>query len=321
MNYSAMFDKINSIHKKTGKSRIAIFWDMQECARKYGAGYMDYDLFEMYSLTDAQRDTYLTRGRNNELMVKYNDRSFVHFFDNKNEFYTLFGEFMHRDWVHVIEENKEKVSEFLKKHPKFIAKPINGSCGVGIKKYSLEDDFGGDVEKAYKFFLEMEGGYELEELIRQHPSVSSVYPESINTVRAVTINNKGNVKVVCTYFRIGNNGKSVDNFNNGGMVVPVDEVTGIVKDRAIDKNKVLYEVHPYTNTTIKGFKFPDWDKALEMVKKAATVIPEMGYIGWDVAFSEDGPLLVEGNDFPGHDIYQLPEHTPDKIGIMEKFRF
>jgi len=28
---------------------------------------------------------------------------------------------------------------------------------------------------------------------------------------------------------------------------------------------------------------------------------------------------VEGNNFPGHDIYQLPEHTPDKIGMYPKF--
>lgn len=46
-----MFEKINSIHEKTGKSKIYLLYDMQRCARKYGAGYMDYDLFEMYNLT------------------------------------------------------------------------------------------------------------------------------------------------------------------------------------------------------------------------------------------------------------------------------
>jgi glutathione synthase/RimK-type ligase-like ATP-grasp enzyme len=59
---------------------------------------------------------------------------------------------------------------------------------------------------------------------------------------------------------------------------------------------------------------------LDMVKEAAKVIPEMGYVGWDVAFTPNGPVLVEANDFPGHDIYQLPEHTPDKIGIYPKFK-
>ena len=139
------------------------------------------------------------------------------------------------------------------------------------------------------------------------------------TVRTVSITKDGVPHIICTYFRIGNGGRHVDNFNSGGMVAPVDEVTGIVKDRAIDKNKTLYENHPQTGAPIKGFQFPDWDKAMDMVKQAAVRVPQVGYVGWDVAFGPEGPMLVEGNNFPGHDIYQLPEHTPDKIGMMAKF--
>ena len=103
------------------------------------------------------------------------------------------------------------------------------------------------------------------------------------------------------------------------MVAPIDVETGIVQDRAIDKNKILYENHPATGTPIKGFKFPYWNEALEMCKEAAKVVPQMAYVGWDVGFTPEGPLFVEANEFPGHDIYQLPEHTPNKIGMMPKF--
>ena len=104
------------------------------------------------------------------------------------------------------------------------------------------------------------------------------------------------------------------------MVAPVDEKTGIVLQPAIDKTKTLYDNHPETGTPIKGFQFPDWDSAMEMIKEATLVVPEVGYVGWDLAFSTKGPLLMEGNPFPGHDIYQLPEHTPDKMGMMPKFQ-
>ena len=53
MNYRAMLEKTQSIHKKTGRSRIWLLQDMVRCASRYGAGYMDYDLYEMYDLTDA----------------------------------------------------------------------------------------------------------------------------------------------------------------------------------------------------------------------------------------------------------------------------
>lgn len=318
MNYKAMLEKINSIHRKTGMSRTAIFHDMRDCAVKYGAGYMDYDLFEMYNLTPEQRDTYLTRGRNNAIVVKYNDKSHFDDLGDKIRFNTLFADFLHRDWAPVTGENREEVLAFLARHPVFMAKPACGSCGWGIEKLNTADF--PSLDAVYDHLLPKAPQLELEELIVQHPAVAAIYPGSINTVRMVTIRGKsGRVYLVTAMFRIGN-GKFVDNFNSGGMVAPMDPETGSVIDRALDKQKNLYENHPATGTPIKGFVFPDWDKARAMVERAAQVVPQMGYVGWDVCFTPDGPCLVEGNQFPGHDIYQLPVHTPDKIGIMPRFR-
>ena len=39
---------------------------------------------------------------------------------------------------------------------------------------------------------------------------------------------------------------------------------------------------------------------------------------WDIAFSDKGPVMVEGNEFPGHDLFQLPGHNPQKTGIMDR---
>ena len=318
MNYKAMLDKIHSIHKKTGKGRLAIFRDMKDCAVKYGAGYMDYDLFEMYNLTPEQRDTYLTRGRNNALVVRYNAPGHMDDFGDKIKFNRRFAAFLHRDWVAVTGDNRDEVMAFLSRHQQFMAKPSQGSCGWGIEKLQVADFPSPDA--LYDHLKERAPMLELEEVITQHPAVAAIYPGSINTVRMVTIRGKsGRVYLVTAMFRIGN-GKFVDNFNSGGMVAPMDPETGTVIDRALDKQKNLYANHPATGTPIQGFRFPDWDKARALVEQAAQVIPEVGYVGWDVCFTPDGPCLVEGNQFPGHDIYQLPVHTPDKIGIMPRFR-
>jgi len=316
MDYKAMLEKIKVVNKKTGKSKISIFMDMSRCAKKYGAGYMDYDLFEMYNLTPEQRETYITRGRNAELVRKYNKPDYFHIFENKNEFNILFKNYIKRDWIDVEDSKKEDVIKFLNKHQNFMAKPKDGGCGKGIEKINSKDY--NSVEELYNYLINHEQKFELEEIIEQHESVKSIHPNSINTVRVVTILKDGVSHIICAYFRIGN-GKHVDNFNSGGMVAPVDEKTGVVADRAIDKNKNLYEVHPLTKAKIKGFKFPNWEEALEMCKEAAQIVPQMAYIGWDVAFTPNGPVFVEGNEYPGHDIYQLPEHTPEKLGMMPKF--
>lgn len=315
MDYKAMFAKVKTIHEKTNKSKIQILLDMTKCAKKFGAGYMDYDLFEMYNLTDAERDTYITRGRNNDLIAKYNNKEYFHIFENKDEFNEKFNKYLKRDWIKVNGTPKEKVIKFMEKHEIFMAKPIDGGCGKGIEKIDTKNY--NSLNELYDY-LSDNHNFELEEVIKQHEDVNKIYPGSINTVRVVTILKENKPHVICAYFRIGN-GKYVDNFNSGGMVAPINEKNGIVQDKAIDKNKVLYEKHPATGAQIKGFKFPNWDEAIEMCKEAAKIVPQMAYVGWDVGFSEKGPVFVEANEFPGHDIYQLPEHTPNKIGMMPKF--
>ena len=316
MNYGAFFDKLTLLHGKTGKSRFYLLWDMLICGVKYGAGYMDYDLFEMYNLTPAQRNTYITRGRNNALVRKYNNKDFVRLFDNKAEFNARFSQYIRRDWI-LFDKEKEDVINFICKHNVIIAKPVDGACGKGIRRMVTSDY--PDAQSLYNELLKTDRKLLLEETIVQHPKINEIYPTAVNTLRVVTIHYNGKTKIVCTYFRIGNNSNFVDNFNSTGMVVPVDEYTGIVKDKAIDKNKNLYESHPFSGTPIKGFRFPFWEEAMDMVRKASEVIPQVGYVGWDVAFTPDGPCIVEGNPFPGHDIYQLPQHTIDKHGVYEKF--
>ena len=109
MDKGAMFKKIDSIHKKTNKSKLSIFFDMINCANKYGAGYMDYDLYEMYNLNAKQRDTYITRGRNNAIDKKLNNKDFIDEVEIKNKFNKNFNKFLHRDWIYIPDTSKKEI--------------------------------------------------------------------------------------------------------------------------------------------------------------------------------------------------------------------
>ena len=55
-----------------------------------------------------------------------------------------------------------------------------------------------------------------------------------------------------------------------------------------------------------GFNIPNWDKVLNMVRSAALVMKNVGYIGWDIAILEDGCEIIEANvNYPGTNIIQL----------------
>lgn len=62
-----------------------------------------------------------------------------------------------------------------------------------------------------------------------------------------------------------------------------------------------------------GFRVPYWDEAVEFVKALALVLPDTHYCGWDIAITEDGPLMIEGNS-RGQFVWQYPI----LIGIREK---
>lgn len=314
MNFGAMFEKINVVHKKTGKNRLFIFFDVVYCGLKYQAGYVDYELFEMYNLNKEQRKTILTRGINNSYIKKFNDPSYRYILQRKDETNKLFQEFLNRDWLDFNNCTKKEFDSFVSKHNEIMVKPINGTCGKGIEKIKVKDF----SKKELYDYLKEKKEIILEEVIKQHPDMNKLYPGSINTCRIVSILKDNKVNIVVAYLRVGN-GAYVDNFNSGGMVVPINVETGRIEYPALDKNHNLYEKHPQTGTSFIGFKIPMWEEAMELVKKAGPKIPQVRFAGWDVCISEKGPILVETNDFPGHDIYQLPPHRTNGIGVLPHF--
>lgn len=318
MNYKSMFDRIDVVKSKCNKSKFLIFCDMVWCGIRYGAGYVDYDVIGFYKLNKKQRKTMLTRGINNKFVRKLNEKEYWHLFNNKNEFNEMFKEYLKRDFIYPISEKKEETNLFLKKHDVFFAKPNDGQCGKNIEKISI-NDWNGDYEKLYAYLKENKLEL-LEEPVIQCEEMNKLNPSSVNTIRMVSVmNERGDVTIIATFSRIGN-GKCVDNFNSGGMTAKIDVETGIIVENAVNKEGKVFENHPITGTKIEGFQIPYWNEAKEMVKEAAKLSRHIRYIGWDVGMSINGPVLIEGNQFPGHDIYQVAEKIGENdIGILPIF--
>lgn len=314
MDYKRFFHTINEVKKATNKSKLSIFFDIVYCGMKYQAGYLDYLLFEMYNLNREQRKTVLTRGINNAYIKKYNDKNYTYFFSHKEEFNKMFHDFIKRDWILLNGSNQEAFQQFLKNKKFVFAKPLNGTHGDNMQKIEVAK---WKNKNLYQYLME-QNLFLIEELVIQNPIMSSLNPSSINTIRVITIYKNKKAKIIAAYSRIGV-GKIVDNFNAGGMVAPIDIQSGKITYPAVNKQNTVFEKHPETGITIKGFQIPEWNQVKELVLEAAKVVPEVGLVGWDVAISDHGPLLIEGNEFPGHDIYGLPPHRENGIGMLPVF--
>ena len=324
MDFDTMGTLAGEVAARNGKPKPVVMLDMIWCGFRYQAGYTDYALFHMDRANAAQRKTYVTRGVNDRLVSRFNDAGSRHIFVNKDEFNERFSAFLGRDWMRIAypetpgydaAAEAQKLAAFCEGRDEIVAKPRDGMCGKGVEMLRPADF--ADAAALYAH-LQQSGTGIIEEKIIQHPDMAKLYPGSINTLRMVTLNNGKAVTLVLAICRIGNGGR-VDNFLNGGMMTRIDVEAGKLKYVCVDEQNRTYETHPITGTPFVGYPIPMWDQCVELAKKAALVVPQVGYVGWDLAVTPNGPVLVEGNEFPGHCLYQLPPHTPDNYGLLPLF--
>ncbi len=316
MDWKKMMATARLLHKKTGIATPKLLKDMFQCAVRYNAGYMDYKIAEMWRLSDEQRRTVITRGVSNRIVRAMKDKAYWRIFDDKTAVNTRFAPYIHRDWLRFdAQTSPEKLNAFLDRHEEILFKPLEGSSGQGIVKFQKAD-----WRDKNAFFLRLKGmgSAVLEELVVQHPQMASLCPTSVNTVRVATLLGDKQEGIVYAFVRIGN-GKVMDNVDCGGMAARVDLESGTLKTVAADKQGNVFETHPMTGTKIVGFQIPFWKEITEMCLEAMRAVPQMRFVAWDVAVTEQGPLFIEGNSFPSHAVPQFAAHYPDGIGILPEF--
>ena len=315
MDFAAMLRTARALRKKAGKPTLWLLADMAWCATQYSAGYVDYKIVEMYRLTPVQRRTQITRGISNSIVARMNDKAYWHFFDDKAEFNALFAAQVRRAWLDLRKATPSLFSAFLQERGPIICKPANGSSGQGIQKV-LPEEFA--QPEALRARLLTQGIGIVEECVVQHEALAALCPTSVNTLRIATLLGDKKQGVVYAYLRIGN-GRVMDNVDCGGMAAPVDLQTGTLCGVGADKQGNAYEKHPMTGQRIPDTVLPFWGEAVRMCLEAAQVVPQVRFVAWDVAITEQGPVFIEGNSFPSHAIPQFAAHFPDGIGILPRF--
>ena len=305
---------IDEVHKRSGKSKASIFFDMAYCAKKYGAGYYDYEIFAFYNLNKQQRATYMTRMISKKFNTFMNNWDYAHFLENKDEFNELYRDYIGRDFIEMNKASKEDIRKFAENHEYLFCKLQDKECGIGCERLKVSDFE--SFDKLYDYLKKKEF-CTIEENITQHPALSKLYPNAVNSMRIITVLDNNKV-AHCLYIvqKMGLGGSVID---NNCLFAPVDPETGIIKYPAHsgDTTKgIVYTEHPDTHVKIQGYKIPFVKEAVAMCLKAATVVPQIRYVGWDVAITPNGPAIIEGNTYCAHDFWQLPTHTPNKIGML-----
>lgn len=186
----------------------------------------------------------------------------------------------------------------------YVFKPVGGECGKGIYfinaqkgQFSLDD-----TELTPNKLKELLGKekYLVQEIVVQHLDMASLHPQSLNTLRLVTIRNihTGEIRVFPSILRIGTGDSKVDNTSQGGLAVAVDLSTGRLGDFGFYKPEygTKTDVHPDSRIRFSDFTVPHFKEAKEQAMFLHSMLPSINSIGWDIAIGENGPVFIEGND-------------------------
>ena len=214
--------------------------------------------------------------------------------NDKFKAYQHFKEFYQRDMVFVNNrEGKEEFLSFCHSHPQFIVKPLSRACGNGIQLVNTNEG----LFSIDDYLNSNPNGFVAEELIKQDEALSRLHPESVNTVRINTVNFGPSIEVIWPCLRMGRGGSVVDNAGAGGVFGAIDTATGLIINVSDEYNH-MFTKHPDTGIPLIGYKVPKWEDACEMAKHLAELIPDCHFVGWDLALTNNGWVMVEGNHNP-----------------------
>ncbi len=321
------------INDQDRKSIILMIWEILVLTfyhRSFPRLYFSYYLFKKYNtnIKNYYPDKFLYG-----IKALLNDKEIRDVIENKLFFDFYYSQFNislptilmynHKNFFVVGKNNvktnnasdfKSLLNDLFEQNPSFdslIIKRTYGSYGGSSVFKLFRHQLVKNDEMIGELYAEVtKAGFLFQETVKQHPDLNSLNPSCLNTMRLDTFVSKdGIADVISGYIRMSTSNLHVDNGRMGGYSVSINLESGKLKKygySSITKVGVkVLKIHPVTNTVFENFQIPFFNEAKQLVVNAATLMPGLRLIGWDVAIGETGPVLIEGNSdyaIPGSDM-------------------
>lgn len=208
------------------------------------------------------------------------------------------------------------IVDLVKNEKILAAKMAAGTYGIGFYRIEYQDGKFFVNEKEYtesdfKCFVKSLDNYIITEYVKMHPEIERLNSCAVNTVRVSVINEHGNDTIIpFAFMRIGTKKSGiVDNVAQGGMVCKINVETGEYYDGEVLKNHVYSpaKIHPDTKAEIRGI-IPNWEIVKSELLKMSDYYPQLEWLGYDIAITEDGFKIIEINSHQGlHKAHEYPE--------------
>jgi hypothetical protein len=302
------FNKFSSYaQQKVKTNKLSLWIDGIISVYKYNIGLIDYFYFRFFEKNPSERKKWVGTGYKYEYDLIMNPTSKRHILQNKLHFFDAYDPFIKHCMCRL-----EDIKQYNKKARKVLENPSGkiaikdalGQCGWNVEIIKTTEM----GKEELILYMQKKGFNMAEEFIVQHKELNRLSPAGLNTVRIITqINKQDGVDFIGPTLRITIN-SAVDNMAMGNIAAPIDLSTGIIVGHGVyqDITKTPEKHHPVTNLKLIGFQVPYWSEVLDLCKKAALYNMSNKSIGWDVAITDKGPSLLEGNHNWCKLLWQIP---------------
>ena len=306
IRYRAGFTRKNALRALSGfciPPTEELLSDMLKEAKEHDVTFPEYLMYHFYELDEKARREFIPIWEAASKYIEvFDDYRTADLFYDKEKVYNKFKQFYGRRLIALHKYNNTEKEEFLaffRSAGRVIVKPVDGEMGRGVRIFN-------NGKEAEKIFEQLKHDYRhgavVEEVVEQDERTASLHPASLNTLRIATFRYDDEIIVLPPVMRVGTNGNVVDNGGSGGILCQLDEKGRIISTR--DEKGRTYEYHPTTNKRLIEFQMPDVANAIEFAKQLSSVYPEVPYVGWDIALSKDGFVMIEGNTLTGFTAWQ-----------------
>lgn len=283
-------------------SSLGSFGDYRQALEKHWVSYKEYaEMYEFYKKTEEERNEYVSLLRMTYFYRRYNNGAALPVLRDKQRFLKTYSKYIHRKWLYAPESSFAQFEQLITESD-CIVKPCDEARGKGVFKIYKDADHTKD-KALYESCVK--NRMMVEQCIEACEELKAFHPQSLNTIRVVTIAGKEKACVFSGVFRVGVGDSVVDNTHAGGVSAQINPQNGVIETDGADSKGNRYLCHPDSGLQFKGFRIPQWDALAETCCELAKKI-ENPITGWDVVINNKGQVeFIEANFGPDLDVMQV----------------
>ncbi len=319
-------NSLTEIVNATGWTREHALAMYEDAKARTGCLPDEYCQYRFWELDNKTQESLTMLYHTDRVRSRFNiDVNLKRLIADKSESNKFFAKYIDRKWCSNRGTSFEDFKKTFKGCSKLFYKPMTLFGGHGARPYDLTP---ANAEEVYNTLMGLPEGV-VEEFVVQHPVLQNLSPRVLNTVRLTSISFPGPIDDAGNHFAIpycmlkmGGATGYVDNLREGGVGAAIDLETGELCTDAVDINLNTYECHPVSGVKVKGTVIPYFDEAKKMIQRIAEENEMKGFLAWDVAITERGPMLIEVNGRPSPLLLELPFYNTPLRGrkhILEPY--